>query len=89
MSRTRLQDEYNRAIRECDVFVMLFFTKVGKYTAEEFETAYGHFQATGKPLVYTHFKDAPVNMGSINPADFTSLTEFKQKLKDQIGRAHD
>jgi hypothetical protein len=82
MSRTRLQDEYNRAIRECDVFVMLFFTKVGKYTAEEFETAHGQFQATGKPLVYTYFKDAPVSMGSINAADFTSLTEFKQKLKD-------
>jgi hypothetical protein len=82
MSRKRLQDEYNRAIRECDVFVMLFFTKVGKYTAEEFETAYGQFQANGKPLVYTYFKDAPVSMGSINAADFTSLTEFKQKLKD-------
>ena len=82
MSRTRLQDEYNRAIRECDVFVMLFFTKVGQYTAEEFETAYGQFQATGKPLVFTYFKDAPVSMGSINVADFTSLAAFKQKLKD-------
>ena len=29
MSKTRLQDEYNRAIRECDLFVLLFFTKVG------------------------------------------------------------
>jgi hypothetical protein len=82
MSRTRLQDEYNRAIRECDVFVMLFFTKVGKYTAEEFETAYGQFQTTGKPLVYTYFKDAPVSMASINAADITSLMAFKQKLKD-------
>jgi hypothetical protein len=27
MSETRLQDEYNRAIRKCDVFVSLFFTK--------------------------------------------------------------
>ena len=29
VSQTRLQDEYNKAIQECDLFVMLFFTKVG------------------------------------------------------------
>jgi len=51
VSQTRLQDEYNQAIRECDVFVMLFFTKVGKYTAEEFETAFGQFKATNKPFI--------------------------------------
>jgi hypothetical protein len=39
VSKTRLQDEYNKTIRECDIFVMLFWTKVGLYTAEEFETA--------------------------------------------------
>jgi hypothetical protein len=27
MSQTRLQDEYNKAIRECDIFVMLFLVK--------------------------------------------------------------
>jgi hypothetical protein len=27
VSKTRLQDEYNQAIRGCDIFVMLFFTK--------------------------------------------------------------
>ncbi|MDJ0582954.1 DUF4062 domain-containing protein [Crocosphaera sp.] len=35
MSRTRLQDEYNKAIKECDVVVSLFKTKVGQYTEEE------------------------------------------------------
>ncbi|MEM9276584.1 MAG: hypothetical protein AAGA80_27125, partial [Cyanobacteria bacterium P01_F01_bin.143] len=37
MSATRLQDEYNKTIAECDVFVSLFWTKVGQYTEEEFE----------------------------------------------------
>ena len=36
MSATRLQDEYNKAITDCDVFVSLFKTKVGRYTEEEF-----------------------------------------------------
>ena len=64
MSKTRLQDEYNKAIRECDLFVMLFFTKVGRCTEEEFETAFKQFrQATSKPFIFTYFKDAQVTHG--------------------------
>ena len=29
MSQTSLQDEYNKVIKECDIFVMLFFYKGG------------------------------------------------------------
>ncbi len=56
LSKSRLQGEYNKAIKECDIFVMLFWTKVGKYTEEEFETAFGQFKATNKPVIYTYFK---------------------------------
>jgi len=84
MSKTRLQDEYNRAIRECDLFVLLFFTEVGKYTAEEFETAFGQFKATGKPFIFTYFKDAPINTGSANKQDLMSLWAFQGKL-DALG----
>ena len=80
VSKTRLQDEYNQAIRQCDVFVMLFFTKVGKYTAEEFETAFGQFQATRKPFIFTYFKDAEISTGSANRNDLTSLWAFQDKL---------
>jgi hypothetical protein len=66
MSKTRLQDEYNEAIRQCDVFIMLFCTKVGQYTEEEFETAFGQFKATNKPLIFTYFKDAEISTGSVN-----------------------
>lgn len=81
LSPTRLQDEYNKKIRQCDVFVMLFFTKVGKYTAEEFETAFGQFQATRKPFIFTYFKDAEISTGSANRNDLTSLWAFQDKLK--------
>ena len=84
VSKTRLQDEYNREIRQCDVFVMLFFTKVGKYTAEEFETAFGQFQATHKPFIFTYFKDAEISTGSANRNDLTSLWAFQDKL-DELG----
>lgn len=69
VSKTRLQDEYNKAIRECDIFVMLFFTKVGQYTEEEFETAFGQFKATNKPFIYTYFKDTETNIASANEKD--------------------
>lgn len=80
LSKTRLQDEYNKAIRQCDIFVMLFFTKVGKYTEEEFETAFGQFKATSKPLIYTYFKDAGITTGSANKEDIKSLWAFQEKL---------
>lgn len=84
MSATRLQDEYNKAIRGCDIFVMLFCTKVGIYTAEEFETAFGHFQATNKPRIFTYFKDDPASRGNAAREDLLSLWTFQDKLK-QLG----
>jgi hypothetical protein len=81
VSKTRLQDEYNKVIRECDLFVMLFFTKVGKYTEEEFEAAFGRFQATNKPFIFTYFKDAQISTGGAVRKDLTSLWAFQDKLK--------
>ncbi|MEP0265587.1 COR domain-containing protein [Dokdonia sp.] len=82
MSQTRLQDEYNNAIKHCDIFVSLFFTKVGKFTLEEFETAFGQFQETGKPFVYTYFKNADIKSEDINEENMQSLFNFKKKLGD-------
>ena len=65
MSETRLQDEYNKKVRACDIFVSLFFTKTGKFTEEEFDTAHRQFKETGSPRIYTFFKNADVNTGNI------------------------
>lgn len=80
MSSTRLQDEYNRAIRNCDVFVSLFETKTGKYTEEEFDVAHQTFQETGKPLIYTYFRQATVSISDVDVDDLISLRDFKKKL---------
>ena len=80
MSPTRKQDDYNDALRESDLFVMLYWTKVGMYTAEEFETAFGQFKATGRPLIYTYFKDAP-SEHPLDDDDQASLYAFRSKLK--------
>jgi hypothetical protein len=80
VSQTRLQDEYDKAIRECDLFVMLFWTKVGQYTAEEFETAFGQFKSSNKPFIFTYFKDAEISVASANKKDLMSVWAFQEKL---------
>lgn len=82
MSRTRSQDDYNKAIRECDLFVMLFFTKVGRYTEEEFETAFGQYKQTNKPFIFTYFKTAKMNKGTIEKNEQQSLLNFQKQLSE-------
>lgn len=79
MSNTSKQDDYNRAIKECDIFVLLFFTKVGKYTEKEFESAYMQFKTYGKPLIFTYFKEADINTREIDERVLTMLN-FKKRL---------
>jgi hypothetical protein len=78
MSPTRSQDEYNKAIGAADMFVLLAWNKVGKYTEEEFDTACRVFKSTGKPAIFTWFKEPPV-------APEPSLEQFRKKL---AGLAH-
>lgn len=80
MSDTRLQDEYNKAIRKCDIFVCLFFTKAGKFTEEEFNAAFGQFKDSRKPRIYTFFKNAEIKTGSMRKEDLQSLWAFQEKL---------
>lgn len=77
MADPRLQNEYNKAIRDCDIFVSLFFNKMGKYTEEEFDVAYQQFLSAKKPLIYTFFKNESV-ANIENEVD--SLKAFKDKL---------
>jgi hypothetical protein len=81
ISETRLQSEYNNAIRSCDIVLCLFFTKVGKYTAEEFDTAYEIFKDQGKPYIWTYFKNSQIDTGSITDQIMTLLA-FKKKIGD-------
>ena len=83
MSATRLQDEYNKAIAECDIFVSLFHTKVGKYTEEEFFKALTTFKENNKLFIYTYFKNTPPSgMSEIREDDILSLFNFKKKLRE-------
>lgn len=76
MSLTGSQSEYNKFVQSADLFVLLAYTKVGMYTAEEFEKAFGQFKSTQKPFIFTYFKTP--DGATTDP----SLADFHQKLKD-------
>ena len=77
MSASGSQSEYDKFVKEADLFVFLAYTKVGMYTAEEFENAFGQFNSTKKPFIYTYFKTPPDNV-TVDE----SLPAFKKKLSE-------
>jgi hypothetical protein len=42
------QEEYNRALRDCDAVIALFWRKFGEYTEEEFQTALSERRRGGR-----------------------------------------
>ncbi|WP_339710204.1 hypothetical protein [Cyclobacterium amurskyense] len=74
MSDTRTQDVYNQFVEGSDLFILLAHTKVGIYSAEEFEKAFGAFKSTQKPFIFTYFKETTL-------AEEPSLKEFKSRLQ--------
>lgn len=81
MSRDGLQEVYNKAVDESDIFVSLFFTKVGKYTEEEFERAFAKFTKTDKPFIYTYFKSGKVDIDKLGQ-EYNTRLAFEKKLKE-------
>jgi len=75
MSLTGSQSEYNKFVKDADLFVFLAYSKVGMYTEQEFEHAFGQFQSTKMAFSFTYFKTPPENTDD-------SLAEFKQKLNE-------
>lgn len=79
MSAGGLQSEYNKAVAASDIFILLVHNKVGKYTSEEFEKAFGQFSETNKPFIFTYFKTPYTTQ---NREDLQSLWAFEDKLKE-------
>lgn len=72
------QSDYNEVIKQSDILVLLAHTKVGIYTEQEFEVAFGQFQTKKKPFIYTYFKNGVVESSEKS----TSLLAFQNKLKE-------
>lgn len=83
MSKKRKQDEYNEILKECDMCLVLWWNRFGKYTEEELNVAYGMInEATGdKPFkLLVYFKDAE---GEMDP----TMKKFRENFV-QIYNGH-
>ena len=82
VSLTHKQDDYNEALKTCDIFIVLYWTKMGKYTNMEFDMALAQFRSTKKqPKIFVYEKTAPAP-GTVTEADKQSFAAFQQKLND-------
>ena len=78
MGEEHKQEEYNRAIRECDLCVVMFWQKFGTYTDTELRVADAEQRAGRLPKkVYVFFKE---------PGDYTTEIEtFKAGFEQEYG----
>ena len=73
------QSFYNSKIKESDYFYVIFGKNVGEYTLEEFDVAMEQFRATGRPKIYTYFKQLPDENVSDN------VIAFMKRLDGELG----
>ena len=58
MSAQHKQEDYNDKLRECDMCLVLYWTRFGMYTKIELDTAYERLKAGENPRkLYVYFKD--------------------------------
>ena len=81
VSQTGKQDDYNEALKKSQIVICLFYTKAGKYTQLEFDTALQQFKETGSPLIYTYFKSGAPEPDP-NDEKAIELVKFKKRLSD-------
>ena len=78
MSQERKQTEYNNALKECELCLVMYWTRLGEYTAEELTTAWESLKAGDNPKkLYVYFKE-PCNASQ-------ELKEFKDSFVTRYG----
>ena len=75
------QEEYNRALKTCDICVVVFWQKFGDYTKAELDVAYNELCAGRKPTkLYIFFKE---------PAETSAeMQEFKESFDKEYCYGH-
>lgn len=77
----RKQDEYNKYIKNCDVFVVLFYTKAGGYTVEELNVARKECETRQLPL-FIYFRD--LNYWQVLQKKDENLEAIKKYIGDNM-----
>ena len=78
MSQVHKQEEYNQKLEECDICIVLFWTRFGQYTKEELDTAFQKKKEGNLKKLYVAFKDSAGN-------ETPELAEFKSGFSKEYG----
>lgn len=79
LDEERRQTEYNKALRECELCLVMYWTELGNYTEEELNTAYEGLKKGKNPRkLYIYFKETPAELSS-------ELTDFKGQFTTKYG----
>jgi internalin A len=77
----RSQDNYNIDIKQCHLFALLFYSKVGKYSLEEFELAKVLFNNEAMPRICIFQKNIDLPKGQ-SELDANSRFAFLRQLNE-------
>lgn len=84
---SRKQDQYNEAIRQSDVFLILFHPNVGKYTYEELEVAISECKKRKLPLLI--FKKEDNNNSKEESEYYTKIMDLVSDELDSFWATYD
>jgi hypothetical protein len=77
----RKQDKFNDEVLKSDIFLCLFYDRIGQFSKEEFDKAYKGLLGNGKPQkMYVFFNNTPIKPDDI-PGDYHSVTELKDLIR--------
>ena len=80
---SRIQDLYNKVLADCEICIVLFWTRCGKYTQEELRFAYDKFKEGLNPRkIYVFFKNDSSRSCSEELIEFKK--EFPQKYNENF-----
>lgn len=78
MGELHKQEEYNAELRDCELCIVLYWTRFGMYTKTELDTAYSELKSGHNPRkLYVYFKV------SENPSE--DLRIFKESFPNEYG----
>ena len=75
-----IQDYFNNEMLDCDIVLALFYTKVGKFTKQEFDLAYDNLKAGKKPkFLFVGFKITPPEKIT---KDYIEIIGLREKIEN-------
>jgi hypothetical protein len=83
--KERIQNYFNEKMLECDVVVVLIGSKMGNFTLEEFNLAWGQLKQGYKPnYLFVYVKEIPVSIKNISAfKDYSNILDLLEYIENK------